>query len=229
MPKTLLFTSALSGVGVSTLSTVLAKELSKKKETLLIEVGKYPSVDLYLGLQNSVLYYFDDFIDSICDVEHCVVRANQGLSVGILKDKCKLLDFSDIVLERLRDFEFIIIDAMLDDQDVIAFLAAVDECFVVCTQEIAVMRSTEAYLAHLKSQGFRDIRLIVNKYRSCQINSSILENPNTASTYMDAVIGAVIAFDKRFMLGQNIVDSENGKVIRFAEKFSEEIMRGSKC
>ncbi|MBR6472628.1 MAG: septum site-determining protein MinD [Firmicutes bacterium] len=173
MGKTVVVCSGKGGTGktmfVSNIGAMLAKR-GHKVCVLDMDTG-LRNLDLYLGLENNVVYDVADVLSGVCRIKQALVKHKSfpGLYFMAASPKPDEGEFTPLHLKVLCDklnmkFDYVIVDcpAGLDDGLAIATGGA-DQVIMVITPEYSSVRDAEAVTSNLVEQKMNKIHYILNK------------------------------------------------------------------
>ncbi len=185
--RVLMFFGAKGGVGASALAVHLAHTLVKRhaSKTLLIDLHhQLGHVCLYLGLKQNQ-YHFDELVRNVDRLDAALlkgftVRHPSGMDVIGAPDGCAVrhhTSFRDMerVFEFLRhEYDFVVIDASLQDDDSAAGIRIADETYLVSTPEIAALRDLSRHVQNLNlpETPATRLRIILNRASSQDVIGS---------------------------------------------------------
>lgn len=173
--------SCKGGAGASTLAVHLALQLVKRhnKKTLIVDFHQQLGhVCLYLGLKKNQ-YHFDQLLRNVERLDSDLLQGfllhhASGLSVLGSPDACaprRLIPAGDLerILEFLRhEYDFILFDASLQDDESSALIQFADEAYLVSTPDIASLRDLSGHIQHLSlsETAASRLRVVINRSSS---------------------------------------------------------------
>lgn len=174
MSKVILVTSGKGGTGktlfTANIGTMLAMR-GKKVVMIDMDLG-LRNLDLYLGLENNVVYNVMDVMSGVCGINKALVKDKR------FKDNLYLLAASpcrdtrditplhmEVLCERLKErFDYIIIDSPAGAGESIDIAAAgADQAVVITEAEYASVRDADVVDSQLRQMGITNICGVVNK------------------------------------------------------------------
>lgn len=201
MSKVLLVSSGKGGTGKSMISVNLGATLAQCGfKVLLVDMDMgLRNIDVYLGMENKVVYNVMDVMSGVCRINQAVLRVNgfQSLyfiAASPIKDERDITGLHmQVLCEKLRDiFDFIIIDAPAGIGDMIDVAAAAAETAIVVTEpDSACLRDADTTERYLRDRGIDDIRIIVNRVNLDLMNQGFLPG---IDTIMDLFTGPIIGW-----------------------------------
>ena len=142
------------------------------KQTILIDMDTgLRNLDLYLGLENRVVYDVNDVMSGLCRINQAVItdKGFPGLyfmAASPRKDEGNLTPMHVKVLcDRLAEkYEYVILDAPAGiDDGLDMVLGGAQEVIAVINPEISSIRDSELLTQVLKEKGMQNIYYVVNK------------------------------------------------------------------
>lgn len=158
--------SGKGGTGKSCVGTYTADALSVlKKKVLLVDAAVGPgSLDLILGLQDTVVFNLHDVLVGACEAQKAILpvpgRPNlfllpAGLASAETKDTIK---FTDLIKSLKSDYDFIVVDGLPEDMD----LKSVNTVLLVTTPDTLSVRAAAQKCRELYDGGAASVRLVIN-------------------------------------------------------------------
>ncbi|MBR0417138.1 MAG: AAA family ATPase [Firmicutes bacterium] len=211
MRKIIMVASGKGGSGTSTLTVNLAFVLANTGARVLVcdmNVG-LRNDDIYLGMENRVLFDLGDYIGGVCSLEKAVIRSDSNENIYLLpcpqgKDVPGINSQSmKEMFDKLRSaFDFIIIDCPVNIGKFLEITAEnADAALLVTTPDFVCIRNTDAVSRKLESKGLRNRVFVINK-----VTETTLQNEPSLewiSQTMDIPLAGIISFDEDISLCNN--------------------------
>ena len=212
MARKIVVTSGKGGVGKTTLTAHLGRKLAKSgKRVVLVDADfGLNNLDVVMGIENKVVYDMIDAIEGRCRAKQALVKDSEEFNLFVMPSAHSLQrsgvsgQSMRLVLDSLRNFDFILIDcpAGLD----IGFHRAVscaDEAIVVVTPHISSIRDADKVIGVLQSYGLKKTGLVVNRARGdLMLDGEMLDKDQIASILKAPLIG-LIPEDDSIIAGSN--------------------------
>lgn len=210
----IMITSFKGGVGKSTVSANLAYELAKEGHRTLLIDGDFDnrSLDLFLGLQNRVIYDLSDIILHGISPDRCVIPVFDTEQLlfcvapyDLDENLISIEAFSNAIEDLVARFqpEYILIDTPGAAGHSFRLAASVaQEAFVISTCQPAAIRAAERTGMLLQEYGIDRRRLIINMFDPKQFASAPDSGPLAMIDETCLRLLAIIPFDPAVMTFQ---------------------------
>lgn len=214
MGKTIVIASGKGGTGKTMFSANLGATLAGNgHKVVLVDMDTgLRNLDLYLGLENNVVYDVCDVLNGVCRIKQALIKDKRFPGLFFMAASPRPDDGEitplhvKILCEKLSEiFDYVLIDAPagLDDGLAIA-LGGADEVILVITPEFSSIRDCETVALTLKEQGIKNIHYILNKVNVKLMKSgfapSISEFPREIT---ERIIG-LVQFDENIHISTNM-------------------------
>ncbi len=214
MGKAILVASGKGGTGKTMFAANIGAMLAIEGRRVVIvdmDMG-LRNVDLYLGLENNVVYDAHDAMTGLCKISQALIRDERFrnlyfMGASPVKDGGFITPLhAKVLCEKLSDvFDIIIIDAPsgIDDGLVVASAGA-DMAVIVTTPEYASIRNADTLDRVLVNLGVRERFVVVNRIIPEIMRAGYVPNIEEISALMSPpVIGAVLQ-DENINISTNI-------------------------
>ena len=214
MGKTIVIASGKGGTGKTMFAANLGATLAVNgHKVVLVDMDTgLRNLDLYLGLENNVVYDVSDVLNGICRIKQALIKDKRfpGMFFMAASPKPDDGEITPLHVKVLCDklsavFDYVIIDAPagLDDGLAIA-LGGADEVLLVITPEFSSIRDCETVSMILEEQGIRNIHYILNKVNvklmKAGLAPSLRDFPREIT---DRIIG-LVQFDDNIHISTNM-------------------------
>lgn len=173
MGKAIVIASGKGGTGKTMLAANLGATLALQgHKVVLIDLDTgLRNLDLYLGMENNIVYDINDVLTGVCRIRQALVKvkAFPGLSFMAASPQKPTGEITPLHIKVLcsklkQKYDYIIIDAPagIDDGMVVATGGA-DMGIIVVTPEYSSLRNAEIVKTTLEEQGIDKIAYVVNK------------------------------------------------------------------
>lgn len=172
MGKMFIITSGKGGTGKTVLAVNLAAMLAEDGSRVLLtdmNIG-YRSADIFMGLENDIVYDSSDVLRGVCDIDQALVRDRRFEHLYLLaaapehEDGVNIRKF-DTLLDLLRDdFDYVIVDMPTGLSKFTSLLAKrAAAVILVSTADPSSLRDTDALDRKLISLGQDKQKVIINR------------------------------------------------------------------
>lgn len=172
MGKMFIITSGKGGTGKTMLAVNLAAMLAEDGSKVLLtdmNIG-FRSADIFMGLENDIVYDSSDVLRGVCDIEQALVRDARFERLYLLaaapehENGVNIRKFGTL-LGLLKDaFDYIIVDMPTGVSRITAALAGdAASVLLVSTAEPSSLRDTDALDRKLLSLGVDKQKVILNR------------------------------------------------------------------
>ena len=170
------------------------------------------NLDLYLGLENNVVYDVYDAMMGVCQIKQALIRDRRFDNLCIMgaspeREKGDLTPLHvQVLCEKLREqFDYVIMDAPsgLDDGLVLA-AAGVDAAIIIATPEYAALRDADAVDMELMKLGVKRRYLVLNKLIAEMMTAGYIPKLREVVAMMRPEFLGVIQFDSNINISTNV-------------------------
>ena len=237
MGKIILTASGKGGCGKSTFAVNLGYTLAAAGlDTLLVDFNiGLRNLDLYLGLQDRVLFDFGDYLAGTCKLRKAVVTDGE-------LDKLHLLSCPQIrdikglsrqhvsgLLSELRGlYDAVIVDAPTGIGELIRDLAScADAGVLIVTPNFSSIRNAETVSKRLEGQGLAKRFHVINRVRAGSTDPSLPRVEDIEKAVTVPLIG-IIPEDENIDIGNNagrpVVSARDSYIARNFEGIAARLM-----
>lgn len=214
MAKTIVIASGKGGTGKTMFTANIGATLSTlNKRVCLIDMDcGLRNLDLYLGLENNVVYDVMDILNGVCRIKQALIKDREFPNMYFIAASPKADDeeitplHMKVLCDKLKNvFDYIIIDAPAGFNDSVQIaLGGADAVILVITPEYASIRDAEVVSSNLDKQGIRSVYYVLNKVNVDLIQRDLAPDINEIpSAIRDRVIG-VIQEDENIHISTNV-------------------------
>lgn len=239
MGRTIVISSGKGGTGKTMFTANIGAMLAKRgHKVCLIDMDQgLRNLDLYLGMEDLVVYDVNDVLNGVCRIKQALIRNKMfpGLSFMAASPKGDSGEITPlhmhVLCDKLNDmFDYTFIDcpAGIDDGLQIA-LGGADDAIVVMTPEFSSIRDCDIVSKVIKDQGIKNTYYILNKVDLGLVKLKMEPGLEDIPDYMRTKIIGVIKDDKNIHistnLGMPIVFKEGTYIYKNFDKIAERIER----
>ena len=214
MGRTIAIVSGKGGTGKTMFAANLGATLAKMgRQTILIDMDTgLRNLDLYLGLENKVVYDVNDVMNGLCRIRQAVIKDKTfpGLSfmaASPRRDEGRLTPLHVKVLcEKLAEkYDYVILDAAAGvDDGLDMVLGGADEAIIVMNPEISSKRDSELVTEILRSKGMQNIYYIINKINIRLINAGFAPSMEDVTRGIRNRVIGLIREDENIHISTNL-------------------------
>ena len=213
MGEVILVASGKGGTGKTAVTANLGALLAKKgAKVALIDMDMgMRNLDLYLGLENRVVYNIMDVFSGICRIKRALIRDRRFENLYLMS-ACPRKDNRDITplhMEILcrklkKDFDFIFIDCPAGiGSGLDISMAGADRALLVTEADMAAVRDADVLNRYLKKEGLTDTCYIVNKIRADLMAQHLVPDLREIAEILNSRLVGVIQFDYNIYISTN--------------------------
>lgn len=213
MGEVILVASGKGGTGKTAVTANLGALLAKdgyKVALLDMDMGMR-NLDLYLGLENRIVYNIMDVFTGICRIKRALVK-DRHFDNLYLMSACPRKDSRDItplhmevLCEKLRkDFDYVLIDCPAGiGSGVEVSMAGADRALLITEADMAAIRDADALDRYFKKNGIENTCYIVNKVRAELMARNLVPNLNEITEILSSQMIGVIQYDDNIYISTN--------------------------
>ena len=209
-----LIASGKGGTGKSMFAINFGAILAMRKKSVVIidmDMG-LRNIDLYMGLENNVIFDVHDVMSGVCQISQALIKDDRFESLYIMgaspvKEDGSITPLHTRVLcEKLKEvFDYVIIDSPsgIDDGLVIASGGA-DACVIVTTPEIASVRNADMLDRELVRIGLDRRYVVVNKVSVKLMKSGYNLGISEINSRLSPELAGIIQSDDNIKISTNL-------------------------
>lgn len=195
MRKTWMIASGKGGVGKSTLAAGLAVALAKaEQKTVLVDMDMgLRSLDIHLGMENSIVYDVMDYIHGDCKLPQAVLTHLTLPQLGLLPAS-QLGSAKEIGEEQMKhifkklakQYDYVIADAPAGlERSVEKLLEGTENMLLVVTPDDVSIRDAERMVSLCRARQKPTPMLIVNRVIPALVQSGDMYTPQVVADTLD--------------------------------------------
>jgi septum site-determining protein MinD len=205
--------SGKGGVGktmfTSNLGAVLALQGYK---VVLIDMDMgLRNLDLFMGLENRVVYDLADVLGGICRIKQALIRDRRFPELYIIASpqnryKVEVTPLHMKVLcEKLKDkYDYIIIDGPAGvDDGLMTAIAGAEKAIIITTPEYAAIRDADKVDKVLKDAGIENRKIVINKLKSELMSTGLMPGVEEIAGMLRPDIAGLIQEDDNIHIAGN--------------------------
>ena len=221
MGEAIAIVSGKGGVGKTMFAANLGSTLAMSgKKVILIDMDMgLRNLDIFMGLENKVVYDVADILGGICRIRQAMIRDRRFPELYVIaspqnKEKVEITPLHIKVLcDKLKSkFDYIIIDSPAGIED--GFLNAIsgaDKAIIVTTPEYAAIRDADKVDKVLSDKGIVNRKVVLNRLKSELITTGLVPGiSEIAGMIRPEIIGLIQEDEEGHISGRILKRSHRG-------------------
>jgi septum site-determining protein MinD len=214
MGEVIVIASGKDGVGKTVLTVNLGAVLAQNNHSVVLMDLNFGSrnLDIYLGLENRIVYDLVDVITGVCRIKQAMVRDRRFPNLFLIsapqsrhKASVSPEQLQALCHELKKVFDYIIIDAPAGIGSGLALaVSPADRAVVVTVPEYAAIRDTEIISDLLESKGIVNRSVVINKIIPELHQSGLVPDPEEIAETLRLPIAGLIAYDQNIHVSTNM-------------------------
>lgn len=214
MGRTIAIVSGKGGTGKTMFAANIGATLARLgRQTILIDMDTgLRNLDLYLGVENRVVYDVNDVMNGLCRIRQAIIKDKNFENLSFMaasprKDDGNLTPMHVKVLcDKLEEkYDYVILDAPAGiDDGLDMVLGGADDVIVVINPEISSMRDSELVTAVLKEKGAENIYYVVNKINMKLMNEGFAPSIEDVMRGIRSRVIGLIREDENIHISTNL-------------------------
>ena len=213
MGEVILVASGKGGTGKTAVTANLGALLAKdgyKVALIDMDMGMR-NLDLYLGLENRIVYNIMDVFTGICRIKRAFVRDKRFenlylMSASPRKDDRDITPLHmEILCSKIKEsFDYVLIDCPAGiGTGLEVAMAGADRALIVTEADMAALRDADIVHRYIKQSGITNTCYIVNKVRADLMERKLIPDLNEISETMGSKMIGIIQFDDNIYVSTN--------------------------
>ena len=213
MGKVILVSSGKGGTGKTMFSVNLGALLAEKGyKTILMDMDMgLRNMDLYLGMENKVVYNIMDVMSGICRIKKAMIQVNGFTNLYFMAASPRRDDrditplHMEILCNKLkRYFDYIVIDCPAGINDLFdVALAPTQKAVLVTEPEMASLRDADVTERYLTDHGITDTYIVINKVRADLMRTGMIPSLSVIANMFKGQIAGIIQDDDNIHISTN--------------------------
>lgn len=213
MGRVILIASGKGGVGKSVFTTNLGAVYAERGlKTLLIDMNiGLRNLDIYMGLENKVIFDMADVLAGIIPPHKAMVKDRRFQSLFLLSTTQKKEKFEAGVEEvkefnrRMREeFDIVLIDGPAGrGEELLLASAGADTAVLITTPEYVSLRDADMVEQTLRAAGIHNRVYVVNKVNKHFLRVAVLPTVEVITRTMKIPLLGVVQYDDNIHLSAN--------------------------
>lgn len=241
MGKVILIASGKGGVGKTIFTTNAGAKLAQEGyKVVLIDMNMgLRNLDIYMGLENKVVYDVADVLSGVCRIKQALIKDRRFPDLFLMsapqnKQKTEITSLHMKVLcnKLKRTFDYILIDAPAGiGDDLMLAGAGADAAVIVTVPEYAAVRDADMLDQVLLEMGIKKRTFVINKVKANLIATGLVPGLSEISEVMRPPMAGIIQYDDNIHIAANngipIVYKEGTYIERNFKKIVDRIIEAS--
>lgn len=213
MGKTIAIASGKGGTGKTMVSANLGTALSKKGYSVLLadmDTGMR-NLDLYLGLENKVVFDVGDVLNDVCSIKQAIIKNKKFPNMFFLPASPCIDDEEfpqshvRILFEALENsFDYVIVDCPSGREGLITATECADNVILVVNPELSSLRYCDSMVSTLEKKGVKNCFFIVNKANIKLINEGFAPSLREMDDKLRGKIIGIVRDDINIKISTNM-------------------------
>jgi len=213
MGKVILVSSGKGGTGKTMFSVNLGAILAQQGNRVMLldmDMG-LRNMDIYLGMENKVIYNIMDVISGVCRIKKAMMRVDgfQDLYFMAASPRRDDRDMTPLHMEVLcnklrKYFDYIIIDCPAGIGDFFdVSMAAADKTVIVTEPEVASLRDADTTERYLREKGMDNMCVVVNKVKVELMQAGLVPGMSEIMNMFKSPVAGLIQYDENIHISTN--------------------------
>lgn len=213
MGKVFLVSSGKGGTGKTMFSVNLGATLAKQGNRVMLldmDMG-LRNMDIYLGMENKVVYNLMDVFSGICRIKKAMIRVDGFNSLYFMAASPRRDDrdmtplHMEVLCSKLKKyFDYIIVDCPAGIGDFFdVAMAAADRTIIVTEPEVASLRDANTTERYLRENKMDDVLIIVNKIKVELMREGLVPGFSEIMDMFNSSVVGFIQYDDNIHISTN--------------------------
>lgn len=213
MGRSILVASGKGGSGRTTFAIAMAISLVRRgHKVCLVDLNfGLRNLDIYLGLEDKVIFDIGDIMTGICKVERALVKDERYNNLFLLEStQNKLINgiseghIKALINQLKKDFDYVIIDGPAAiDSDLALAAAGADSAVVVMTADPLALRNGDAVDRRLLACGVKSRCFVINQVKHGLSGKDYGPSLDDFVSTLAIPLAGIIQYDENIELGNN--------------------------
>jgi len=213
MGKVILIASGKGGTGKTVFTANAGAVLAQRGHRVaLIDMDMgLRNLDIYLGLEDKVVYDVVDVLTGLCRIRQALIRDKRfpGLYLMAAPPSGKNADITPLHMKVLckklrKTFDYIIIDAPAGiSENVLLPAAGADSAVIITVPEHAAIRDADILYTVLIENGMTDVKYVLNKVRRNFVSTGLVPGINEVARKLKPDMAGIIQYDDNIYISAN--------------------------
>lgn len=214
MGKVILVSSGKGGTGKTMFTVNMGAVLARSGSRVMLldmDMG-LRNMDIYLGMENKVVYNIMDVLSGICRIKKAMIKVDGFSTLYFMaasprKDERDLTPLHmEVLCSKLKKFfDYIIIDCPAGIGDMFdAAAITADKAVIVTEPEVASLRDADAADRYLREKKVHDISIVVNKVKVDLMKAGFVPDISQIIEMFKTPVAGLIQYDENIHISTNL-------------------------
>lgn len=213
MGKVILVSSGKGGTGKTMFSVNLGAILAEQGNRVMLldmDMG-LRNMDIYLGMENKVIYNIMDVISGVCRIKKAMMRVDgfddlYFMAASPRRDDRDMTPLHmEVLCNKLRKyFDYIIVDCPAGIGDLFdVAIATADRTVIVTEPEVASLRDADTTERYLREKGIDNMCVVVNKVKVELMQAGLVPGMSEILSMFKSPVAGLIQYDENIHISTN--------------------------
>lgn len=213
MGKVILVSSGKGGTGKTMFSVNLGATLARHGNRVMLldmDMG-LRNMDIYLGMENRVIYNIMDVISGICRIKKAMLKVTGFETLYFMSASPRRDDrditalHMEVLCNKLKKyFDYIIVDCPAGIGDLFdVSMAAADKTVIVTEPEVASLRDADTTERYLRDNGMENIYIVINKVKMELMQQGLVPSLSEIINMFKSPVAGLIQYDENIHISTN--------------------------
>lgn len=213
MGKVVLVSSGKGGTGKTMFSVNLGATLAKHGSRVMLldmDMG-LRNMDIYLGMENKVIYNIMDVVSGICRIKKAMLKVDGFDTLYFMAASPRRDDrdmtplHMEVLCNKLRKyFDYIIVDCPAGIGDLFDVArASADRTVIVTEPEVASLRDADTTERYLREKGMDNIYIVINKVKVELMQAGLVPSLSEIMEMFKSPVAGLIQYDENIHISTN--------------------------
>lgn len=214
MGKVILVSSGKGGTGKTMFSVNMGALLARQGHRVMLldmDMG-LRNMDIYLGMENKVIYNIMDVISGICRIKKAMLRVDGFNTLYFMAASPRRDDrdmtplHMEVLCDKLRKyFDYIIVDCPAGIGELFdVAIAAADKVVIVTEPEVASLRDADTTERYLQEKGVKNTCFVINKVKVDLMRSDLVPQLSEIMHMFKNPVVGIIQYDDNIHVSTNV-------------------------
>lgn len=212
MAKVYVVTSGKGGVGKTTTTANVGVALANTGRSVALVDGDtgLRNLDLFLGLENRIVYHLNDVIEKRAKLEKALIKDKRFENLSLLPaaqvkgGRVQERDMKKLVEELSGLFDFVLIDSPAGiDHGFHLAAAGAEDAIIVTTPELPAVRDADKVVGLIRSKGIKAPKLVINRLRPGMVRRGDMLSQSDVLSFLGIDLLGVVPEDESTIVATN--------------------------